>query len=98
MHSCGVVLSGGKSSRMGTNKSLMQVNDDKAVIQHIYDEIKHICDDTIIVTNQPEQYDFPKTTMVADRYFDMGPLAGLDAAMYHIDADIYTLAPSDLPF
>ncbi|HLR01483.1 MAG TPA: molybdenum cofactor guanylyltransferase [Virgibacillus sp.] len=98
MHSCGVVLSGGKSSRMGTNKSLLQLNDDKPVIQHIYDEIKHICDDTIIVTNQPEQYDFLKATMVGDRYFDMGPLAGLETAMYHIDADIYMIAACDMPF
>jgi len=98
MYSCGVVLAGGKSSRMGKNKSLLKVNTDKPVIQEIYEEIKEINDETIIVTNHPGQYDFLQTTMVGDRYFDMGPLAGLETAMYHINAEYYMIAACDMPF
>ncbi|HLQ71428.1 MAG TPA: NTP transferase domain-containing protein, partial [Bacillota bacterium] len=78
MYSCGVLLAGGKSSRMGKNKSLLNVNDNRPVIQVIYDEIKQINEDSIIVTNHPGEYDFLQATMVGDRYYDMGPLAGLE--------------------
>lgn len=98
MHTCGVVLSGGKSSRMGTNKSLLRLDGNKPVIEHIYEEIQQVCNDTIIVTNHPDQYDFMKAIMVGDRYVDMGPLAGLETAMYHIDAELYVIAACDMPF
>lgn len=98
MYTCGVILAGGKSSRMGTNKSLLQINDQKPVIQHIHEELKRISDDVIVVTNQPNQYDFLQTTMVGDRYFDMGPLAGLETSMYHMNAAYYIIAACDMPF
>ena len=98
MYSCGVLLAGGKSSRMGKNKSLLNVNDNRPVIQVIYDEIKQINEDSIIVTNHPDEYDFLQATMVGDRYYDMGPLAGLETAMYHIDAAYYMIAACDMPF
>lgn len=98
MHSCGVVLAGGKSSRMGTNKSLLHIKENQPVIQHIFEEMKQINDETIIITNHPEQYDFLQATKVGDRYLDMGPLAGLETAMYHINADSFTIAACDMPF
>ena len=98
MHTCGVILAGGKSSRMGTNKSLLTIHDNKPVIQHIFEEIKLISDDTVVVTNHPDQYDFLQATMIGDRYFDKGPLAGLETSMYHMKAEYYIIAACDMPF
>lgn len=98
MLTCGVILAGGKSSRMGTDKSLLQINDNNPIIQDIHEELKQINEDTVIVTNHPDQYNFMQAAMIGDRYFDMGPLAGLETAMYHIDAECYIVAACDMPF
>lgn len=93
----GVVLSGGKSSRMGTNKSLLTLHE-KPVIEHITNELKRCSDSVAVITNDPLQYDFLSVDSYSDRYLEKGPLAGLETALYHIDADIYLCAPCDTPF
>ncbi|GGB61957.1 putative molybdenum cofactor guanylyltransferase [Lentibacillus populi] len=97
MNSCGVILSGGKSSRMGENKSLLPLND-KPVIEHIANELTLISDKVIVVTNEPSVYTFLDLPLVADRYFDKGPLAGLETALYHHQADVYFVTACDMPF
>lgn len=98
MHTCGVVLAGGKSSRMGTNKSLLYIDENQPVIQRIFEALQKVNDETIVVTNHPEDFDFLQAAKVGDRYLDMGPLAGLETAMYHIDADSFMIAACDMPF
>lgn len=97
MFTCGVVLSGGQSSRMGTNKSLLPIAGKKA-ISHIVDELTHCTDDVIIIANEEQPYKFLNRQIFADRFPDKGPLAGLESAMYHYEADIYYIAACDMPF
>lgn len=97
MLTCGVVLSGGQSSRMGTNKSLLPIKDKKA-ISHIVDELTHCTDEVIIITNEKESYKFLNKKIFTDRFQNKGPLAGLESALYHYQADIYYLAACDMPF
>ncbi|HLR66276.1 molybdenum cofactor guanylyltransferase [Virgibacillus alimentarius] len=97
MEVCGVILSGGKSSRMGTNKSLLEINH-KPVIKHILEELQHCSDNVMIVANEPSLYEFLGVKLCSDRYIDKGPLAGLETALYHIDANAYIIAACDMPF
>lgn len=97
MHICGVVLSGGKSSRMGTNKSLLTINK-KPVIKYIADELKSLSEEVVLITNEPEIYDFLHLNTYCDRYEDKGPLAGLETALYHKNADVFLIAACDMPF
>lgn len=97
MVSCGVILSGGKSSRMGTNKSLLQL-DNKPVIEQIADELKKCTDKLIINANDRVIYDFLHLPIIADRYVEKGPLAGIETALYHVDADLFFIAACDMPF
>lgn len=97
MHISGVILAGGKSSRMGTTKSLLGI-DGKPAIAYIADELKKFCDDTAVIANEPAAYQFLGLNVYRDRYEDKGPLAGIETAIYHIDADIYVLAACDMPF
>lgn len=97
MNICGVILSGGKSSRMGTNKSLLKLGN-KPVIQNISEELQACSDEVIIVSNQHETYDFLGVQQISDRYNGKGPLAGIEAALYQFDADIYMFAACDMPF
>ncbi|WP_077326590.1 molybdenum cofactor guanylyltransferase [Virgibacillus siamensis] len=97
MNCCGIILSGGKSSRMGTDKSLLSLGT-KTVIEQITDEMNTVVSQLAIITNQPEKYDFLTYQKIADRYPGKGPLAGLETALYHIDASVYICAACDMPF
>lgn len=93
----GVILAGGKSSRMGTNKAMLPLHN-KKVIEHIIKQMECITKDIIIITNEPalyKHYDFPLYT---DRYENKGPLAGLETALYHMTGDIAFVTPCDTPF
>lgn len=94
---CGVVLSGGQSSRMGTNKSLLPIGGKKA-ISHIVDKLTHCTDEVIIIANEKQPYQFLNKQIFSDRFMNRGPLAGLEAAMYHYDAELYYVAACDMPF
>ncbi len=93
----GVVLSGGKSSRMGTNKSLLTL-DGKPVIEHITNELQLVSHTVSVISNTPSSFDFLDFDLYGDRYLNSGPLAGLESAFYHIDADVYICAACDMPF
>ncbi|SFA74688.1 molybdopterin-guanine dinucleotide biosynthesis protein A [Lentibacillus halodurans] len=97
MHICSVILSGGKSSRMGTTKSLLEM-DGKPVITHIADELKKCSHHAAVIANDPETYRFLGLAVYPDRYQNKGPLAGIETALSHIDADVYLFVACDMPF
>ncbi|WP_106497454.1 molybdenum cofactor guanylyltransferase [Lentibacillus sp. Marseille-P4043] len=97
MKSCGVILSGGKSTRMGKNKSLLPLQN-KPVIEHVAEELMKCSDEVVVVTNEPSAYKFLHVPLIEDRYVNKGPLAGLDTALYHQEADIFLIAACDMPF
>ncbi|QKY69165.1 molybdenum cofactor guanylyltransferase [Lentibacillus sp. CBA3610] len=97
MKICGVILSGGQSSRMGKTKSLLEI-DGKSAIEHIADELKKYAHHLAVITNEPATYQFLELDLYKDRYENMGPLAGIESAIHHIEADVYVFAACDMPF
>lgn len=97
MKAAAIILSGGKSSRMGTNKALLKINE-KTNIERIADTLKLLFDDIILVTNDPETYQFLGLKMVADHYPNMGPLAGVHAGLMASDYDLNFIVACDMPF
>ncbi|GAA0611243.1 molybdenum cofactor guanylyltransferase [Virgibacillus siamensis] len=97
MNPFGIILSGGKSSRMGTDKSLLPLGN-KLVIEHIATKMKGITSQQAIITNTPEKYAFLNMEKYSDRHPGKGPLAGLESALYHIDAPVFVCAACDMPY
>lgn len=97
MKAAAIILSGGKSSRMGTNKALLKINK-KTNIERIADNLKVLFDDIILVTNEPEQYQFLGLKMVSDQYPGMGPLAGVHAGLEASDFEVNFVVACDMPF
>ncbi|MDQ7817500.1 MAG: molybdenum cofactor guanylyltransferase [Melioribacteraceae bacterium] len=93
----GVILSGGKSSRMGLNKSLLII-DEIPMIQKIYDTMKSVFEEIIISTNEPELYDFIDTEKVEDIYKGFGPLGGIHAALKYSNTERIFVVTADIPF
>jgi len=92
-----IILSGGKSSRMGKNKALLPIND-KTNIERIRDELKSLFDDIILVTNDSETYEFLNLKSVSDKFPGKGPLAGIHAGLMASDYEENIVVACDMPF
>jgi molybdenum cofactor guanylyltransferase len=97
MKAAAIILSGGKSSRMGTNKALLKLNE-KTTIERMVDILKIYFDDIILVTNDLEDYQFLGVKMVSDHYPGKGPLAGFHAGLMASDYDVNFITACDMPF
>ncbi len=77
----GIILAGGKSSRMGSEKGLI-IFDSKPFIQHIIDAIQPLVKEIIIVSSNSD-YDTFNIKRVQDIIPDSGPIAGLHSGLIH---------------
>ena len=73
------ILAGGKSSRMGQDKSLLPLNG-VPLIRRIYEQLAHRFDEVLISTNEPEKYAFLPARAVRDLAPGQGPLMGIASA------------------
>lgn len=93
-----IILAGGKSSRMGTNKALLPMAGEPN-IQRIRNELRNATGDSIvIVANDPEPYQFLGETIVPDRYPGKGPLAGIQSGLMASIAEWNLVSACDMPF
>ncbi len=93
----GIILAGGKSSRMGTNKALLTI-EGKTVIERIVDQLDQIVDEIIVVTNHFHDYEFLQLPMVEDKWKGMGPLAGIEAGLNASTTERNLVVACDMPF
>ncbi|MDP4084193.1 MAG: molybdenum cofactor guanylyltransferase [Bacillota bacterium] len=92
-----IILSGGKSSRMGTNKALLKINE-ITNIERVKNQLMESFQDIILVTNEPNEYEFLNIRMTSDQYPGKGPLAGLHAGLVDSDHDVNLVVACDMPF
>jgi molybdopterin-guanine dinucleotide biosynthesis protein A len=92
----GVILAGGRSSRMGSNKALLPYRGGR-FIESIFQIMSGLFPDVLLVTNTPEQYGFIPCPKVADIYQDMGALAGLHAGLLHSRSEHIFVVACDMP-
>ena len=93
----GVILAGGQSSRMGSNKALLPYRGGR-FIESIQRHMSGLFDELLLVTNTPEQYAFLGCRMVPDLYPGMGALAGLHAGLYHSRTPHIFAMACDMPY
>ncbi len=93
----GVILSGGKNLRMGTNKAFLQV-DGVRMIDRAVGILREVCGEIIIVTNEPLDYLDLDATVVTDIFKGMGPLAGIHSGLFHARAPRAFVCACDMPY
>jgi len=93
----GVILSGGKNRRMGTNKAFLNINGTK-IIERTVGLLKDIFSEVLIVTNVPLSYLHLKATLVTDILADKGPLGGLYSALFFASHSRVFVCACDMPF
>jgi molybdopterin-guanine dinucleotide biosynthesis protein A len=91
------IQAGGKSSRMGTDKSFVLLNG-RLMIEHVRERVTGLGDELILITNQPEPYAYLGLPMFADVYPDCGSLGGIYTAV-HAAAHAHVLVVAcDMPW
>ena len=94
----GLVLAGGESRRMGSDKALL-VRDGQSQLAHIAALLDQVTDRVFVSTrgDQQGEYERSRFAQIVDRYEDIGPIAGvLSALEEHPQADWLVVA-CDLP-
>lgn len=92
----GVILAGGKSLRMGTNKSFLKIGN-QTIIERIVDLMRSIFLEVIIITNSPDEYKFLNIPLYEDIYKWKGPLAGIHSALTHTKTEKIFVLSCDVP-
>lgn len=80
MEASGIILAGGRSSRMGRDKTLMPV-EAETMIERTVRELRQVTGEIIIASNQAEKYNLPDTLEVPDIFPGQGPLGGIHAGL-----------------
>ena len=93
----GVVLAGGKSSRMGTDKAFVRVNK-QPLIEHSLAALRQCFTRNIIIANHCEAYRSFALPVFADLIPNLGPIGGLQAALHHAETPAVFLVACDMPF
>lgn len=94
------VLAGGESRRMGSDKSLLEL-DGEPMIARVVSRLTDLSDDVLVITNDPEKYDWlaDRVRFASDLGGEgQGPLAGIGAALQAARHDAVIVVATDMPF
>ena len=93
----GIILSGGKSSRMGKNKAFIEI-DGVPIIQRIHTLFKSLFSETVIVTNEVELFRNLEAKIYRDLIPNQGALGGLYTGIYYSSLSHAFCVACDMPF
>lgn len=85
MQITGIILSGGQSTRMGTDKALLQLNG-KTLLESALGICRPMCGDILISSNYPEHEKFGYK-IIPDEIKYCGPLGGIYSCLKKSDTD-----------
>jgi molybdopterin-guanine dinucleotide biosynthesis protein A len=95
----GAVLTGGKSSRMGTDKALL-ILEERTLLERSVEKLRQSFAEVVVIGNGKVWYRLPYTGVreFADEYSGCGPLGGIHAALKHAGTERVFVTACDLPF
>ncbi|TVZ59512.1 molybdopterin-guanine dinucleotide biosynthesis protein A [Flavobacteriaceae bacterium MAR_2010_105] len=91
----GIVLAGGKSSRMGTDKGFLKL-DNITFMERIIETLKPFVNEIMVVSNNDKYEQFGHKRL-DDFITDAGPLAGLYTGLYHSKTEYNLVLSCDVP-
>jgi molybdopterin-guanine dinucleotide biosynthesis protein A len=93
----GAILAGGKSRRMGRDKSQLVLGGETLIARAVR-TLGAVCDDLIIVTNTPEQFAGLGARLTGDVIPDGGALSGIHAGLVAARHEFALVVACDMPF
>ena len=96
MQITGIILSGGQSTRMGTDKALIQINE-KTLLENIIQICQPLCAHILISSNNSAHEKFGYK-IVPDEIKNCGPLGGIYSCLKKSETDWNFVISVDSPF
>ena len=92
----GIILSGGKSCRMGNDKGLCMLGE-KPMVSYGLEVLNSLCDEVLISANDGvyDKFNYP---IIRDEVFEIGPLGGLFSAIKKAKYKHVLVLSCDMPF
>lgn len=97
MDATAIILTGGKSSRMGRPKALLPFGGEP-LIAHIVRALRHLFADAVIVAAQGQELPPLPATLVRDELTFQGPVGGIYYGLTATRSDIAFVTSCDAPF
>ncbi len=91
------IMAGGKSSRMGTDKSFV-LFEGRPMIETVLETVDGLGDETLLITNKAQEYEHLGLPMVGDVYPDHGPLGGIFTAVHAASYPHTLVVACDMPW
>lgn len=99
MRVTGLVLAGGHSRRMGTDKATLVIEDGRTLLERQVALLRESGLDEVVISRRRGQPSVETSARVLlDEAEDSGPLAGIATAMAETNADLLLVIPIDMPF
>lgn len=92
----GIILAGGKSSRMGYDKGLAETTTGK-LIDLVIVVLKQVTNEIIIISNT-DSYDYTNIPVYEDIIKDCGPLGGIYTGLFYSKTQDNIIIACDMPF
>lgn len=92
-----VILTGGKSRRMGRDKGSLPVGD-STLLDCVIQRWRGVFDGVAVSVGQESRALPPDVIALTDHYRAAGPMAGLESALSTLDVDAVFLTAVDMPF
>ncbi len=94
----GLVLAGGESRRMGSDKALL-IRDGRSQLAHIAALLDQVTDRVFVSTrgDQQDESERSRFAQIVDRYEDVGPIAGILSALEEHPQVDWLVVACDLP-
>ncbi|MBN1625110.1 MAG: molybdenum cofactor guanylyltransferase [Deltaproteobacteria bacterium] len=93
----GVILAGGKSTRFGSNKALVEINGAR-LIERVTGVMGSIFKRLILITNTPQEYSYLGLPLYGDLIKGFGPLGGIYTGLEAIKDETGFFIACDMPF
>jgi molybdopterin-guanine dinucleotide biosynthesis protein A len=97
MAGTGIVLAGGESRRMGTDKAFLKIAG-LPMIEHVLRALRTVAGRIIIVTNSPEAYASYDAEVTTDAGDKRGSLIGLYSGLLRSRDEYNVIVACDMPF
>ncbi|MCX6156515.1 MAG: molybdenum cofactor guanylyltransferase [Ignavibacteriae bacterium] len=92
----GIILAGGKSTRMGVNKSLLKIGE-QTIVERIADLMKSVFAEVIVISNTPDDYKFLNLPVYEDVYKGKGPIGGIHSGLKNSQTEKNLFISCDVP-
>lgn len=92
----GIVLAGGRSTRMGQDKAMLPFVGETMIARAVR-VVRNVADEVVVVTRPGCSYAGLPGRMVHDAAEDLGPLAGIAAGLAASNSDLNLIVACDMP-